>query len=249
MPDSLIRRRDLVLGIDTSAGACSVALIRDGKVCARESRLMRHGHAEALLPMVRLAMSAWGSGFPELAAVGATIGPGSFTGLRVGLAAARGIALAVGVPCIGVTSLEALAFAADAGRQGAPAPLLAVLDTRRGDLYAQIFKVDGTPAGGPFLAQVEDLPARLSKAGVRLPEVLIVGDVAVSVRRDLGLDAPCATLGNTIEMPAGAAIPDAASVAAIAAQRLNCAADHPARPLYLRAAQVTMSPGGGTLRP
>jgi len=249
MPDSLTRRRDLVLGIDTSAGACSVALVRDGKVCGRESRLMRHGHAEALLPMVREAMSAAGCRFIDLAAVGATIGPGSFTGLRVGLAAARGIALAVDVPCIGVTSLEALAFAAQAGRRGVQAPLLAVLDTRRGDLYAQIFKVDGIPAGEPFVARVEDLPARLSDADVRLSELMVVGDVAHSVRRALRLDPADATAGSTIELPDETDLPDAASVAAIAARRLNRAVEHPARPLYLRAAQVTMPPGGGMLRP
>ena len=98
---------------------------------------MMRGHAEALMPLIAEVMSAAGVEFSELDRIAVTVGPGSFTGLRVGVAAARGIALAAGTPAIGLTTLSVLAapfFHADESK-----PLLAVIDARHSQVYMQLF--------------------------------------------------------------------------------------------------------------
>ena len=101
----------IVLAIDTACSACSAALARDGVVVAARSEAMARGHAEALMPMVQAVMAEARIAWADLELVAVTNGPGSFTGLRTGLAAARGIALAQGIPVAGVTTLEAVAAA------------------------------------------------------------------------------------------------------------------------------------------
>ncbi|MEM1297764.1 MAG: tRNA (adenosine(37)-N6)-threonylcarbamoyltransferase complex dimerization subunit type 1 TsaB [Pseudomonadota bacterium] len=97
----------MILGIDTSAGQCAVALVGDW-VWAR-SEAMQRGHAEALFPMIEAVLAEAGVGYADLTRVGVCTGPGSFTGIRVGVAAARGLALGCGIPAIGITRFEALA--------------------------------------------------------------------------------------------------------------------------------------------
>src|SRR5512134_2331782 len=101
----------LILSIDTALDACAAAVLDTsaGGAIARESQPMKRGHAEALMPLIARVMKASGIGFAELDRVAVTTGPGSFTGLRVGLSAARGIALAAGKPVVGVTTLTAFA--------------------------------------------------------------------------------------------------------------------------------------------
>jgi tRNA threonylcarbamoyladenosine biosynthesis protein TsaB len=99
-----------VLAFDTSAGACSAAVLGgDGTVLARRCEALERGHAERLLPMLRDVLAEAGVEIADLALLAVTIGPGTFTGIRIGLAAARGLALASGLPLVGVTSLEAVA--------------------------------------------------------------------------------------------------------------------------------------------
>ncbi|MBK8176402.1 MAG: tRNA (adenosine(37)-N6)-threonylcarbamoyltransferase complex dimerization subunit type 1 TsaB [Rhodospirillales bacterium] len=124
-----------ILAIDTATGACSVALRRDGRPGYERFAVMPRGHAEALMPMVLGALDAEHCDFSALDLIAVTVGPGGFTGLRVGLATARGIALAAGIPCLGVTTLESIADAA-AITEGR---LLVALDSKRGDLYVQAF--------------------------------------------------------------------------------------------------------------
>lgn len=100
----------LVLGIDTALDACSVALVRDGETLAHTSEGMTRGQAERLAPIVREAMTRAAATFADIDRIAVTTGPGSFTGVRVGLSFARALALAVGKPCIGVSTLEALAL-------------------------------------------------------------------------------------------------------------------------------------------
>jgi tRNA threonylcarbamoyladenosine biosynthesis protein TsaB len=219
-----------VLGIDTSAAACSVALWRDGAVAARERVAMARGHAEALMPMIERVMQ--GGRYEALDAVAVTAGPGAFTGLRIGLAAARGIALAAGIPAIGVSAFAAIAAgvpdAALAGRS-----LAVAIDTKRGDVYLQCFDAARRPLAPGRVAAADEIAALLP-AG----PLYIAGDGAGL------LEAALSTETHEIAWAAERVPPDAAGVAALGAELLAAARRAgaplpPAEPLYLRAAEAT----------
>lgn len=140
----------IVLAVDTCLGACSAALVDGETVCARRFEPMVRGHQERLAPMVAEVMAEAGLPFTAVDKVAATVGPGSFTGLRVGLAFAKGLALALGKPCVGVGSLEALA----AGFSGR---VIACADARHAQLYWQTF-YDGRPLGPAALGPIEAIP-------------------------------------------------------------------------------------------
>ena len=129
----------MILAIDTSAGQCAVALVGDG-VNRAEAQPMERGHAEALMPMVERVT---GGDYAPLSRIAVCTGPGSFTGLRVSVAAARGLALGLGVPCIGVSRFEALVPPAGAGH---------VALRGRGDtVFLQAF-AEGAVTGEPWIA-------------------------------------------------------------------------------------------------
>src|SRR6266853_3397229 len=120
-----------VLAFDSSAAACSAA-VRDGDggLLAHRFESLARGHAERLMPMLRAVMAEAGLAFAALDLIAVTTGPGSFTGIRVGLAAARGLALASGLPILGVTAFEALAQAVSPVER-AGLGLLVAIDSRR----------------------------------------------------------------------------------------------------------------------
>jgi tRNA threonylcarbamoyladenosine biosynthesis protein TsaB len=206
-----------LLAFDSAQAACSAAVWRDGAIAARRSERMARGHAETLMPMIVAVLEDAGTGFDTLDAVGITVGPGSYTGIRVGLAAAKGIALARGVPLIGVTTLEAIAHATQGGR-----PVYVALETKRADLYVQ-----------PFDALLRALapPAVIAPEAARVPPgALVAGDGAARL-------APYLSGRDDIVFADGDGIVDAAVVAAIAAAR---GPGGPVAPLYLRPPDVTM---------
>jgi tRNA threonylcarbamoyladenosine biosynthesis protein TsaB len=123
----------IVLALDTAQNACSVAVLDGDRVLASSSQPMQRGHQERLAPMTAEVMQAAGVGFERLDRIGVTVGPGSFTGLRVGLAFAKAMALALDIPCVGVGTLEALA----AGEMGL---VVAAVDAKRDQIYLQIFQ-------------------------------------------------------------------------------------------------------------
>lgn len=140
-----------VVVLDTAGRACQVGVFVDGAIKAARRVEMLHGQAEALLPMVEAGVVEAGVGYAAVRAVVATAGPGSFTGLRVGLAAAQGLGLAIGCPVLAVSSFAAWAM-------GAGGAVRVALDTRRGDAFVQDFDADGRAAGAPFLGAAELAP-------------------------------------------------------------------------------------------
>jgi tRNA threonylcarbamoyladenosine biosynthesis protein TsaB len=158
-----------ILAIDTTGPACSVAVTLDKAVLYQSSVAMQRGHAEALLPMVQEALRETGKSFSDLDAIAVTTGPGAFTGIRIGLAAARGIALAADIPAIGISVFQAYAEAAEANRaDDRNEPLWVLIDSKRGDLFVQRF-TDGVSENGlPEIMDPEALIASCPEGGVRL---------------------------------------------------------------------------------
>src|SRR3954454_21062949 len=132
-----------VLAIDTALDACSAAVLDSDRqaIMASETLTMQRGHAEALMPLIARVMDAAAIEFKELDRIAVTTGPGSFTGLRVGISAARGLALAADKPVIGLTTLAA--FAAAIIGQSRPAPVISAIDARHDHVYFQIVAGDG----------------------------------------------------------------------------------------------------------
>jgi tRNA threonylcarbamoyladenosine biosynthesis protein TsaB len=197
-----------------------------------ERRALRHGHAEALLPMVDRVVAAAGLKPKALDIIAAAVGPGGFTGIRVGLGAARGIALALQARVIGVTSFAAVA-APLASDQSHPDVLLVALDSRRDDFYVQLYD---RRAVMPLAAPQAVLPEALADyvAGiVGAGPLLVAGDMT---------EAAATALGRRpgIEIAAGSA-PDATGVLAAAwRQTKSDPAGNPLRPLYLRPPDVSL---------
>src|SRR5262249_13045992 len=136
------------------------------------------GHAERLMGMIGDALAQAGLTVAELGRIAVTAGPGSFTGVRVGIAAVRGLSLATGCPAVGIGTLAVIA---ERARMLAGArPVLAVLDARRGEVYAQNFDRDGVPFGPPEVAAVELIAQRVDDA------MLIAGAGADQVLAELG---------------------------------------------------------------
>jgi tRNA threonylcarbamoyladenosine biosynthesis protein TsaB len=212
----------LALALDSSANACSAALWRDGRILAHRLTVMERGQAEHLLPMVADVLAEGGADGAGLDLLAVTVGPGAFTGIRIGLAAARGLALAWGVRLVGVSTLQAVAAGvAEEERRGRT--LVAVMDTKRADLWVQPFDDRMTPLGGPRSIEVDEMPAFL--AGLERP--LLVGDAARTVQ----------SLAQISGAPFHA---DARKVAELAVAGLETGAVLPPDPLYLRPADVTM---------
>ena len=194
---------------------------------------MPYGQAEALLPMVESAMSAARLAASALDLITVTTGPGSFTGIRVGLAAAKGIALGLGVPLLGVTSFEAGAAACE----GDPIErfLLVALDSRRADLYIQLFDPARHALGSPAAVLPEALSEIVTAAAGFRP-LAVTGDAAARAAAALG-GRDCASQVMDGEPPAIGAVRVALGLWRRGER------GGPARPLYLRPPDVTLAPG------
>ncbi|MSP42786.1 MAG: tRNA (adenosine(37)-N6)-threonylcarbamoyltransferase complex dimerization subunit type 1 TsaB [Alphaproteobacteria bacterium] len=210
-----------ILALDTCLAACSAAIWQGGRVLAHQWRAMQRGHAEALLPMLEEVRAAAGFEYSDFDRLAVSIGPGSFAGVRVGLAAARGICVARGLPLVGVNTLEVMAAAVDAAT-----PFGVAIDARNHQVYFQAF------AGGAALSP----PAILS-----LSEAAAYLRGTDSVRRLAGDGAAAiaAVCPFNVEVIQGDLLPDAAHLAGIAALRRT---EDPVTvsPLYLRAPDAKM---------
>jgi len=209
-----------LLALDCAGLGCSVALWRDGSIAAEQVREMVRGHAEALMPMIDEVMVAADERLDTLDRLAVTVGPGSFTGIRVGLAAARGLALAIGCPVIGVGTLEALAEGTDPAER-VNHTVLAVLDARRGEVYAQAFDERLAPMTTP-----QTCPASEALAGL-VPPILLVGSGSILIA--------AAHEGTRLARAGAPEFPEASRVAALAARQDDRARPgHDVAPLYLR---------------
>lgn len=143
----------LALGFDTSAAHCAAALLRGDRLLASRHEDMGRGQAERLFPLLEELLVEAGCTWRDLSVIGVGIGPGNFTGIRVAVAAARGLALSLGVPAIGISATEAAAF-------GQPRPCRVVLPGPRDQVIWQDFGTDaaGAADGVPQLAAADALP-------------------------------------------------------------------------------------------
>lgn len=200
-----------VLAFDTSGAFCAAALLCDGRLTERIDDMAK-GQAEHLMPMLDEMLSQSGLKFTDLDAIGVGTGPGNFTGIRISVSAARGLALGLGKPAIGVSTLEALAY-------GAVRPVVAVSDARQNRVYLQTFGT--TQVHAPVM--VDRAPSILrshAPAGTA-----VVGPVAQEIAPLCGWIATQTAFGR------------AEAIARIAVSRLDQPAEPPT-PLYLRAADA-----------
>ncbi|MBX9574457.1 MAG: tRNA (adenosine(37)-N6)-threonylcarbamoyltransferase complex dimerization subunit type 1 TsaB [Caulobacteraceae bacterium] len=146
-----------LLVVDTALGLCTAAA-GDGERTFVRSEPMARGHQEALAPLARIVMAEAGLDFGDLDAIGVTVGPGSFTGLRVGLAFAQGLGAALDRPVVGLSTLDALAGSvAPDGR-----PVAAVVDARRGQVYGRLFDPEGRALDDAAACPLTAVAARLA---------------------------------------------------------------------------------------
>lgn len=217
-----------LLALDTTGRSCSVAVWHGGRLAARQLEIMARGQSERLVPMAEGAMAEAALAFSDLDAIAVTLGPGGFTGVRIGLAAAQGFALAWGLPLLGINSFEAVAHGLPAADRAGRC-LAVVLESKRSDFFLQLFDESLAALTAPSAVTPDDLPDALPPN-----PLLLAGDAAERARSLL--------LGRgDILLAAGGGAIDAAAVARLASGR-PLPSDDRARPapIYLRAPDVTL---------
>jgi tRNA threonylcarbamoyladenosine biosynthesis protein TsaB len=211
-----------VLAIDTALEACSAAVLDTERsdILAHESRPMQRGHAEALIPLIQRVMDQAGLIFAELNRIAVTTGPGSFTGLRVGIAAARGIGLAADKPVVGLSTLAA--YAAPFIAADDTLPVVAVIDARHDHVYLQVFGPGGRTLVAPRLAPMREA-LRVATTGA--PRLIGTGATLLAAQWP-ALERP----PSAVEQQSA---PDIDWVARLGAAAADIGS--PPKPLYLRA--------------
>ncbi|RLQ86976.1 tRNA (adenosine(37)-N6)-threonylcarbamoyltransferase complex dimerization subunit type 1 TsaB [Notoacmeibacter ruber] len=211
----------VLLALDTASPICAVALMdADGALLSKEVETRQSGHAERLLPMVQSVLQKGGRKKNAITKIVVSVGPGSFTGVRTAIAAARGLALALSVPAVGVTTLEAMALDGRRVSGEGTGPILAAIDAGRGEVYAAAYDADGECILGP-----EKMPYGHDLAGAT---VYPVDDL-------FGVGNGISHLGLTV-----GAMPDArtGAIETFASIGLLRQPGAPPEPLYLRAADA-----------
>ena len=179
---------ETVLAFDTSAAHCAAALLLPGGRVLTRLEPMEKGQAERLMPLLEDLLREAGLGWSDLTRLAVGTGPGNFTGVRISVAAARGLALGLGIPAIGITRLEALAF-------GLPRPITVVEDARRGEVYVQGFGSDASEAllldGSDLSHVLETSHLTGSAAGpAALPAAVPLAEAMVRLAADRDLPQP-----------------------------------------------------------
>ena len=155
----------MILVIDTSGPVCAAG-IHDpatGALVTSRSEMLGKGHAERLMPMIDEVLSEAGLALTDMERIGVTIGPGSFTGIRVGVAAARGFALSLGIPAVGVSTLQVVAE--QVLEIDPPAPVVAAIDAGRQEIFAQAFLPEGVMLTEPAIYDHEAVRGMIDRFG------------------------------------------------------------------------------------
>lgn len=222
-----------LLAIDTSGPVCGVAVMKDGVLCYEAVAMNKLTHSVSMMPMVEEALNKSSTDVSEIDLYAAVTGPGSFTGVRIGVSAVKGMAHGAGKPCIAIDALEALA----AGIGLAPALLCPIQDARAGQVYGAVFA-----SGMPVKRLSEDIAAKLPEyldMALKLAEpgqkLLFTGDGVPTYRAAI-LEA----LGDrALFAPAETAYLRPGCVASLAWQKREDAVDYlTLQPHYLRAPQA-----------
>ena len=209
-----------VLAFDTSGPFCAIGTAAES-YSSGEVHEMARGQAEALFPLLEARLANVGWTWRDLGAIGVSVGPGNFTGIRIGVSAARGLALSLGIPVYGVTNFELAARSEHLGLDD----VAIALPAPRGQAYVQSF-VAGAPVGAPALIAPDDLPPDLLPARVRT----VFGAGAGEIARRLGI------AGEDMNFaPAPAVLAECAAALCVATMG---APDDSARPLYVRPADA-----------
>lgn len=216
-------RPPVILALDTSAAHCAAAVFADGALCHSTREEMAKGQAERILTLASESLAAAGLGLDDLTALAVGVGPGNFTGIRISVSAVRGLALALEIPAIAVSTFEALRGLPDADAPADdPGHELVAIAAPRGAAYVQRF-AHGLPAGPALMIDPAAPPAHLSVPGLR-----VIGADAEPLAAALGATAH----PRHLQDPAG-------QIARIAAWKLAQGTAHGApAPLYIRAADA-----------
>jgi len=226
-----------ILALDTALNACSVALSEDETILAFHHEERARGHAETLLPIIKSLMTEARTRFEDLDMIAVSVGPGTFTGLRIGLAAARGIAIAANKPCLGITTLNALAASVPAELADG-CVIIPAIDARRKEIYVQSYRYEDNSARPTPI----DVPqaVEISAAHTFLPDTpfLILGSGGPLLKEAGQLE------GLSFELADLEPNPDARVIAALARERgVPVEGSPPPAPLYLRGPDAKL-PGG-----
>lgn len=233
----------ITLAFDVSGPVCAVAIHAgerigrhdESEIRARISETAGRGHAERLLPMIEEALARACLSFRQIDRIGVVVGPGSFAGIRSGVSAARGFALALDVDLVGVTAFEALVYpflaSPDKALDRDGSAICAMLDARRGEVYVACFDQTGAPLGEPSLLSLDKALDLVGSSSCRL-----VGTGAALLSQHAKQKN-----GHGLEVICAPASPDIADVARIAARKQ--VSGEPPKPLYIRAADARPQSG------
>ncbi|MBS1182451.1 MAG: tsaB [Proteobacteria bacterium] len=178
----------LTLALDTANDRLAVALAGEGRAVARAEAIAR-GHAERLFPLIDEILAAAEAEIEDIRRIAVNVGPGSFTGIRIAVAAARGLGLALGIPVVGIDALHLIAASLDEPADG---PVLAAVDARRGEVYAALFGPKGDVLEAPFAADAESVLTRIGDRAAVLAgsgAAILAHQAAISGRRVPPVDA------------------------------------------------------------